>query len=340
MTFVEAYRLMRQGMSDYLTADKEEKTVKKKILVTGGAGLIGSNLAKRLLDEGNEVIVMDNFYSSSEANLDKLKDYEAFRFVHHDVTQPFSEDVDEIYHLACPASPIYYQKDPVYTIKTAFYGSLNALENAKSKGARVLLASTSEVYGNPQEHPQKETYWGNVHPNGPRSCYDEGKRSAETLFSDYHREYKVDTRIARIFNTYGEGMHQNDGRVVSNFVMQAIKGQPITIYGRGDQTRSFCYVSDTVDGLIRLMGHEGHALPVNVGNPYEITIRDLAKTVVAKVESESDIAFKPLPVDDPVRRCPDIGKAKDLLGWEPKVSFDEGMEKTIAYFKALNKEPV
>jgi UDP-glucuronate decarboxylase len=338
MSFFKAHHLMRKGMQEYLTDCEEAMSMKKRILVTGGAGLIGSNLAKRLLEEGHEVTVMDNFYSSAETNLEELKSYEAFHFVHHDVTQPFFEDVDEIYHLACPASPIYYQKDPVYTIKTAFYGSLNALENAKQKGAKVLLASTSEIYGDPLEHPQKETYWGNVHPNGPRSCYDEGKRSAETLFSDYHREYHVDTRIARIFNTYGEGMHQNDGRVVSNFVMQALRAEPITVYGDGEQTRSFCYVSDTVDGLIRLMQHEGHALPVNVGNPHEVTIRELAESIAEKVDKGSGIVFKLLPTDDPVRRCPDIAKAKSLLGWEPKVSFDEGMDQTIAYFKMQIQE--
>lgn len=311
---------------------------RKRILVTGGAGFIGSNLVGRLLREGNEVIVMDNLYSSKKSNMEEFANDNHFEFLRHDLTFPFTIEVDEIYHLACPASPIYYQKDPVYTIKTSFYGALNVLENAKRTGARVLLASTSEIYGNPEVHPQKEEYWGNVNPNGTRSCYDEGKRAAETLFCDYHREYGVDIRIARIFNTYGPLMGINDGRVISNFIMQALKGMPLTLYGDGGQTRSFCYVSDLVEGLMLLMGHEPYPGPVNLGNPEEITIRKLAEAIRDKTGNTRDFMEMPLPTDDPVRRRPDIGKAMEHLGWQPKVSFDDGLKKTISYFRGMHWE--
>ena len=283
-------------------------------------------------------MVMDNLYSSTKRNLLPFLGDKRFEFIRQDITLPFTIEADEIYHLACPASPIYYQKDPVYTIKTSFYGALNVLENARRTGARVVLASTSEVYGNPTVHPQGEDYWGHVNPVGPRSCYDEGKRAAETLFFDYKREYGVDVAVARIFNTYGPGMNMDDGRVVSNFILQALKGEPVTIYGQGEQTRSFCYVSDLVEGLCRLMAAEGFAGPVNLGNPGERSILDLAEAIVRSVGSSSEIVHQPLPTDDPIRRRPDISLAKSVLKWEPAVSFDEGIERTIAYFQDYLEE--
>jgi len=305
----------------------------KRILVTGGVGFIGSNLVEKLLADKNEVIVMDNMYSSDKINMKGFLNHENFEFVRHDVTFPFNIEVDEIYHLACPASPIYYQKDPVYTIKTSFYGALNVLENAKRTGAKVLLASTSEVYGNPVIHPQNEQYWGNVNPNGPRSCYDEGKRAAETLFCDYYREYGVSIRIARIFNTFGPKMGINDGRVVSNFIMQALSGEPITLYGGGEQTRSFCFVSDIVEALQRLMARDVFDGPVNMGNPVEISIRGLAEIIREKTGCVCEFVEMPLPTDDPLRRRPDIGKAIKCLGWQPEVDLTEGIERTIDYFR-------
>lgn len=309
------------------------KKERKRILVTGGAGLIGSNLVKELLKQEDEVIVMDNLYSSNKSNLKECFGRWNFEFIRQDVNLPFNIEVDEIYHLACPASPIYYQKDPVYTIKTSFYGALNVLENAKRTGARVLLASTSEVYGDPLIHPQKESYWGNVNPTGPRSCYDEGKRASETLFSDYHREYDVDIRIARIFNTYGPGMSQNDGRVISNFVMQALKGYPLTIYGDGSQTRSFCYVDDMILGLMKLMELDSYLGPINLGNPDETSIKDIAIIIAELTGNKSGLQSMPLPTNDPLRRKPDISLAKMNLKWEPEIRLEEGMKQTIEYFK-------
>jgi len=306
---------------------------KKRILVTGGAGFIGSNLVKVLIEQGHEVIVMDNLYSSTKRNLQNYSRMWNFEFIRHDVNLPFTIEVDEIYHLACPASPIYYQKDPVFTIKTSFYGALNVLDNAKRTGARVLLASTSEVYGNPAIHPQTEQYWGNVNPIGVRSCYDEGKRAAETLFSDYHREYGVDIRIARIFNTYGPGMCENDGRVVSNFIMQGLQGNPLTIYGEGQHTRSFCYVDDLVKGLIGLMAYPEYPGPINLGNPSEISVRDLALKITQLIGLSNRMKMMPLPSDDPARRKPDISLANQLLAWSPDISIDEGLERTIRYFR-------
>lgn len=305
----------------------------KRILITGGAGLIGSNLAGKLLEEGHEVIVMDNLYSASKRNINQFLGRKNFEFIRHDVTLPFSVEADEIYHLACPASPIYYQRDPVYTIKTSFYGALNVLETAKRTGAKVLLASTSEVYGDPLVHPQPESYWGNVNTIGPRSCYDEGKRAAETLFSDYQQQYGVDIKIARIFNTYGPNMSPNDGRVISNFIMQSLQGLPITIYGDGNQTRSFCYVSDLISGLEKLMQHENYEGPVNLGNPVEISIQEVAEEIFKIVGGEQKMLKMPLPTDDPIRRRPNISKAKEMLQWEPEVSFSGGLIKTIDYFK-------
>lgn len=305
-----------------------------RILVTGGAGFIGSHLCERLLNEGNEVICLDNFFTGRKVNITHLMDRNEFEVVRHDVTEPILLEVDQIYNLACPASPVHYQFNPVKTVKTNVMGTINMLGMAKRVGARILQASTSEVYGDPIEHPQTEQYWGNVNPIGLRSCYDEGKRVAETLMMDYHRQNKVDTRIVRIFNTYGERMLENDGRVVSNFIVQALRGEDLTIYGDGSQTRSFCYVSDLVDGIIRLMNAEGSDihLPVNLGNPGEFTMKELAEQVAATTGKTIGIRYLPLPQDDPKQRQPNIERAQKLLDWEPKVPLADGLNKTVAYF--------
>ena len=304
-----------------------------RILVTGGAGFIGSHLCERLLNEGNEVICLDNFFTGSKDNIIHLMDNKRFELIRHDIIEPILLEVDQIYNLASPASPIHYQYNPVKTTKTNVMGTINMLGLAKRVRARILQASTSEVYGDPTVHPQKEDYWGNVNPIGPRSCYDEGKRVAETLMMDYHRQYKVDIRIARIFNTYGPRMAVNDGRVVSNFIVQALKGEKITVYGKGKQTRSFCYMEDMVEGLIKIMNIEKLTKPVNLGNPKEFTILELAETVIKLTGTRSKIAFKPLPQDDPIQRQPDITLAKSKLGWQPKVELEEGLKRTIPYFK-------
>lgn len=308
-----------------------------RILVTGGAGFIGSHLCERLLNDGQEVICLDNFFTGRKANILTLLDNKNFELIRHDVTEPILLEVDQIYNLACPASPVHYQYNPVKTVKTSVMGTINMLGMAKRVRARVLQASTSEVYGDPLVHPQTEDYWGNVNPVGPRSCYDEGKRVAETLMMDYHRQNKVDTRIVRIFNTYGERMLENDGRVISNFVVQALRGEELTIYGGGTQTRSFCYVSDLVDGLVRLMNAEGDDihLPVNIGNPGEFTIKELADEVGKAAGREIRVKYFPLPQDDPKQRRPDIERARRLLGWEPKVPLAEGLKKTVEYFKGM-----
>jgi len=310
----------------------------KSILVTGGAGFLGSHLCKRLLDEGHEVVCADNLYTGSKRNIRKLLDNKNFEFVRHDVTFPLYVEVERIFHLACPASPIHYQNDPVQTVKTCVHGTINMLGLAKRIGARIFQASTSEVYGDPEHHPQREDYWGHVNPIGIRSCYDEGKRCAETLFFDYHRQHHVDVRVGRIFNTYGPKMHPDDGRVVSNFILQALRGEDITIYGNGSQTRSFCYVDDLIDSIVRMMDAEScGAGPMNLGNPNEITIKELAERVLQLVNSKSKLVQKPLPSDDPVRRCPDISKAKKELSWTPTTTLDQGLKHTIAYFEALLK---
>jgi UDP-glucuronate decarboxylase len=305
----------------------------KRVLVTGGAGFLGSHLCERLLEAGDEVLCVDNFFTGRRANVSHLMDNPLFELLRHDVTIPLYVEVDEIYNLACPASPIHYQHDPVQTTKTSVHGAINMLGLAKRVGARILQASTSEVYGDPIEHPQTETYWGNVNPIGPRSCYDEGKRCAETLFFDYHRQHKLEIKVARIFNTYGPRMHPEDGRVVSNFIMQALRGKPLTIYGDGSQTRSFCYVDDLVDGLISLMASSRKFTgPVNLGNPNEFTIRELATNVIEQIQSKSQIIEEPLPADDPKQRQPDITLAKSKLGWEPKTQLSQGLSKTSDYF--------
>ena len=307
-----------------------------RVLVTGGAGFLGSHLCERLLAEGREVLCLDNYFTGSRANIHHLLGNRNFETIRHDVTFPLYVEVDQIYNLACPASPIHYQHDPVQTTKTSVHGAINMLGLAKRLGARIFQASTSEVYGNPFVHPQTEDYWGNVNPIGPRACYDEGKRCAETLFFDYYRQYKLPIRVARIFNTYGPRMHPNDGRVVSNFIVQALTGQPITLYGDGNQTRSFCYVDDLIEGFVRFMDLESDEPgPVNLGNPCEFTMVELVEKVLRLTGSSSSIVHKPLPTDDPLQRRPDISKAGKLLGWEPKVSLDEGLERTIAYFRAL-----
>lgn len=314
-------------MSNYFT---------KRILVTGGAGFIGSHLCEKLLSEGHEVLCVDNFYTGRRTNIGHLLSNPNFEVLRHDITFPLYVEIDEIYHLACPASPVHYQFDPVQTIKTAVHGSINMLGLAKRTKAKILLASTSEIYGDPTVHPQPETYWGNVNPIGLRACYDEGKRCAETLFFDYHRQHKVRIKIARIFNTYGPRMHPNDGRVVSNFIIQALKGEDITVYGDGSQTRSFCYVNDMVNGLIKLMNSEDDFTgPVNLGNPVEISILELAKKIIELTGSKSKIVFKPLPEDDPRKRRPDITLAKQKLNWQPFTSLEEGLLKTIEYFRKI-----
>jgi UDP-glucuronate decarboxylase len=310
-----------------------------RILVTGGAGFIGSHLCERLLHQGHEVICLDNFFTGSKDNIRHLLTHDHFELMRHDVIQPVLVEVDRIYNLACPASPIHYQYNPVKTIKTSVLGALNMLGLAKRVKARILQASTSEVYGDPREHPQKESYWGNVNPIGIRSCYDEGKRAAETLFMDYHRQNKVDIRIVRIFNTYGPRMAPHDGRVVSNFIVQALAGKPLTVYGEGTQTRSFCYVDDLVEGMIRMMECEGFIGPVNLGNPTEHTIMDFARIILGLVgqvtpSTGSKILHHPLPADDPVQRKPDITLAHQHLNWSPKISLDEGLKNTIEYFRS------
>jgi UDP-glucuronate decarboxylase len=306
----------------------------KRSLVTGGAGFIGSFLCEALLARGNEVLCVDNFYTGSRRNIANLFGNPAFEFLRHDVTFPLYVEVDEIFNLACPASPIHYQFDPVQTTKTSVHGAINMLGLAKRRKAKILQASTSEVYGDPVEHPQTESYWGNVNPIGPRSCYDEGKRCAETLFFDYHRQHKLQIKVARIFNTYGPRMHPNDGRVVSNFIVQALKGEPITLYGDGTQTRSFCYVSDLVDGLLKLMDSPDTVTgPINLGNPVESTIAELARKIVDMTKSRSTIEYRPLPHDDPRQRKPDITKAKTVLDWSPHTPLHEGLTETIGYFR-------
>jgi len=306
----------------------------QRVLVTGGSGFIGSHLSRRLLAQGHEVLVVDNFYSSTRRNIQDLIGEPRFEIIRHDVTFPLYIEVDQIYHLACPASPVFYQRDPVQTTKTCVHGSINMLGLAKRLGARILLSSTSEVYGDPLEHPQTESYWGNVNPIGIRSCYDEGKRCAETLFFDYYRQHKLPIKVARIFNTYGPNMLPNDGRVVSSFIVQALSGEPLTVFGDGSQTRSFCYVDDLVDGLIALMNSdEGVTGPVNLGNPAEFTMLELAKKVLAFTGSDSSIDHRPLPSDDPVRRKPDISRAIAQLSWQPRISLDEGLMPTVEYFR-------
>lgn len=307
-----------------------------RILVAGGAGFLGSHLCKRLLDEGNEVICVDNFFTSSKRNIISLMQNPNFELMRHDVTFPLYIEVDQIYNLACPASPVHYQFDPVQTVKTNVHGAINMLGLAKRTRAKIFQASTSEVYGDPEVHPQVEEYWGRVNPIGIRSCYDEGKRCAETLFFDYHRQHQVRIKVARIFNTYGPNMQPNDGRVVSNFIIQAIQGDDITIYGDGSQTRSFCYVDDLIEGFVRLMAtDDGVVGPINLGNPNEFTIRELAEQVIDLTGSKSKIIFKPLPQDDPKQRRPDISKATETLGWLPATQVREGLAKTVAYFKSL-----
>ncbi|MCB2135911.1 MAG: SDR family oxidoreductase [Rhodobacteraceae bacterium] len=310
--------------------------VSKRILVTGGAGFLGSHLCERLVNEGHDVLCVDNYFTGRRDNVAHLIGNPRFEIMRHDVTFPLYVEVDEIYNLACPASPIHYQHDPVQTTKTSVHGAINMLGLAKRLRAKILQASTSEVYGDPVVHPQTETYWGNVNPIGFRSCYDEGKRCAETLFFDYHRQHKLRIKVARIFNTYGPRMHPQDGRVVSNFVMQALAGKPITIYGDGSQTRSFCFVSDLIEGLVGLMGTPDEVTgPMNIGNPVEMSILELAEAVIDMTGSKSKLVFEPLPHDDPVQRRPDIGFARKAMGWDPKVPLREGLQSTIAYFSAL-----
>ena len=309
----------------------------KRVLVTGGTGFLGSHLCERLLASGAEVLCVDNYYCSTRANVHHLLGHKRFELIRHDICFPLYVEVDEIYNLACPASPIHYQRDPVQTMKTSVMGAINMLGLAKRRRAKILQTSTSEVYGDPEIHPQVETYWGNVNPHGIRSCYDEGKRAAESLFFDYYRQHKVKIKIARLFNTYGPRMHPNDGRVVSNFIMQALQNQPITIYGNGSQTRSFCFVHDLIDALILLMESRDDFIgPVNLGNPGEFTMLELAELVLKKIGGKSKISFRPLPADDPKQRRPDISLAQEKLGgWQPKVPLEEGIERTAEYFKEL-----
>ena len=310
----------------------------KKILVTGGAGFIGSHLCKKLLDEGNDVLCLDNYFTGTKENISSLFKSPYFEVIRHDVCFPLYVEVDEIYNLACPASPIHYQHDPVQTTKTSVHGAINMLGLAKRINARILQASTSEIYGDPETHPQEENYWGNVNPIGPRSCYDEGKRCAETLFFDYYRQHNLDIKVVRIFNTYGPNMHPNDGRVVSNFIVQALTNQDITVYGNGDQTRSFCYIDDLISGIFKMMSSEEKFIgPVNLGNPVEFKIIDLAKTIIKLTNSKSNIVNKELPTDDPIRRKPNISLAKKVLDWEPNFNLEEGLKITIDYFKSQIK---
>ena len=306
---------------------------KGRVLVTGGAGFIGSHLCERLLNDGYDVQCVDNYYSSTKDNIAHLIGNPRFEVIRHDVTFPLYVEVDEIYHLACPASPVHYQRDPVQTTKTAVHGSINMLGLAKRTEAKILLASTSEVYGDPAVHPQNEDYWGNVNPIGPRACYDEGKRCAETLFFDYHRQHNLPIKVVRLFNTYGPRMHPQDGRVVSNFIVQALADRPLTVYGHGDQTRSFCYVDDLVDGLVAMMHSPQEVTgPINLGNPGEFTIAELAAKVIAMTGTSAGIEHRPLPQDDPIRRQPDIVRAKEILQWEPTITLDQGLTQTIEYF--------
>ncbi|MEH6402931.1 MAG: UDP-glucuronic acid decarboxylase family protein [Sneathiella sp.] len=305
----------------------------KKILVTGGAGFLGSHLCKALLEQGHDVLCVDNFYTGTKKTITPLLDYPSFEVMRHDVTFPLYVEVDEIYNLACPASPVHYQYDPVQTTKTSVHGAINMLGLAKRLKAKILQASTSEVYGDPEVHPQTEDYKGSVNTFGPRACYDEGKRCAETLFYDYHQQHQLKIKVMRIFNTYGPNMHPNDGRVVSNFIVQALKGQPISIYGEGQQTRSFCYVDDLIDGMMKMMNSDDTVIgPINVGNPHENTILQLAELILKLTGSQSKIVYQPLPFDDPMQRCPDISLAKSQLNWTPTTSIEEGLIKTIAYF--------
>ena len=308
--------------------------IKGRALVTGGSGFIGSHLCERLLDDGYDVLCIDNYYSSTKDNIAHLLSNPRFEVIRHDVTFPLYVEVDEIYHLACPASPIHYQRDPVQTTKTAVHGSINMLGLAKRTGAKILLTSTSEIYGDPLVHPQTEDYWGNVNPIGPRACYDEGKRAAETLFFDYHRQHNLRIKVVRLFNTYGPRMHPHDGRVVSNFVVSALQNKPITIYGEGQQTRSFCYIDDLIDGLIAMMQSPDELTgPINLGNPGEFTIAQLAELVIEQTATNSPITYLPLPQDDPVRRQPDISRAKAALGWEPTIPLADGLTRTIEFFR-------
>ncbi|MDD2774923.1 MAG: SDR family oxidoreductase [Gallionella sp.] len=304
-------------------------------LITGGAGFLGSHLCDRLIADGQEVLCVDNFYTGSKDNIRHLLGHKRFELIRHDVWLPLYVEVSRIYNLACPASPVHYQNDPIATTKTSVLGAINMLGLAKRRKARILQASTSEVYGDPEMHPQQESYWGNVNPIGRRACYDEGKRCAETLFFDYHRQAQVDIRVIRIFNTYGPRMHPNDGRVVSNFIMQALQGKPITLYGDGQQTRSFCYVDDLIAGMVGMMNQDVAIGPINLGNPNEFTIRELAETVLRLTNSKSELVFCPLPQDDPTQRQPDISLAKATLGWEPKVELEDGLKETIAYFRKV-----
>ena len=315
--------------------------LRRRVLVTGGAGFLGSHLCERLIDEKCDVLCVDNFYTGSKRNIAQLLGNTYFELVRHDITFPLYLEVDEIYNLACPASPIHYQEDPVQTTKVNVHGSINMLGLAKRIKAKILQASTSEVYGNPTVHPQPETYYGNVNCIGPRSCYDEGKRCAETLFFDYYRQHNLKIKVARIFNTYGPRMHLNDGRVVSNFIVQALRGEPLTIYGDGKQTRSFCYVDDLIEGLIRLMNTDDDVTgPINLGKPGEFTILELAEKVIELTNSRSDIIFRPMPVDDPMQRKPDITLARKYLEWEPEVALEEGLKKTIGYFEDMLRSPL
>jgi len=308
----------------------------KRILITGGAGFLGSHLCERLLRDGHDILCVDNFFTGSKTNIAHLISNPYFELMRHDVTFPLYVEVDRIFNLACPASPIHYQHDPVQTTKTSVHGAINMLGLAKRVKARIFQASTSEVYGDPEEHPQPESYWGRVNPIGPRSCYDEGKRCAETLFFDYQRQHNMDIKVVRIFNTYGPRMHPNDGRVVSNFIVQALRGDDITIYGDGSQSRSFCYVDDMIEGFVRMMDSEpGFTGPVNMGNPDEFTMLELAENVLKQTGSKSKLTFKPLPTDDPRQRQPDIALAKEKLGWEPKVRLQDGLKETIAYFRKI-----
>ena len=308
----------------------------KRVLVTGGAGFLGSHLCERLVHEGHEVLCVDNYFTGQRQNIAHLLNLPNFEVMRHDITVPLFVEVDEIYNLACPASPIHYQHDPVQTTKTSVHGAINMLGLAKRTGAKILQASTSEVYGDPEQHPQTEEYWGNVNPIGPRSCYDEGKRCAETLFFDYHRQHNLRIKVMRIFNTYGPRMHPQDGRVVSNFIVQALSGEPITIYGEGTQTRSFCYVDDLIEGMVRLMNTSDDVTgPINIGNPGEFTIRQLAELVINMTGSKSTLCFRDLPVNDPMQRKPDISKAEHYLNWKPSIELHKGIEKTVGYFRDM-----
>ena len=330
----------RQASAEQARNGGGRAVFRKRVLVTGGAGFVGSHLCERLLDAGHDVLCVDNYYTGRRSNIEHLLSHSRFEAMRHDITAPLYVEVDEIYNLACPASPVHYQFDPVQTLKTSVHGSINMLGLAKRTKSRIFQASTSEVYGDPLIHPQPESYWGHVNPLGPRACYDEGKRAAETLFFDYHRQHGVDVRVGRIFNTYGPRMHPNDGRVVSNFIVQALQGEDITLYGDGSQTRSFCFVDDLVEGFIRLMGQDAVIGPVNLGNPNEFTIRQLAELTIEMTGSRSKLIELPLPADDPKQRQPDIGLARQALGWEPTVQLRDGLAKTIAYFDHLLKNRV